>query len=128
MKGHGSHAVVPGLVYGHAHGLFGLHEAEAPIAIDDSRVRRFPLHFKGRTLDNMAPVDAAAILQQLDYAVGVATHQVGLHLVGGDDFRLLFRRPLGDLALIGDLVQVIVLKDGHGKTLRGVLMMLEVVH
>ena len=119
VDGHGGHAVILGLVDSHPHGLLRLHEAEAPVAVDDGSVGSFPLHHKGRTRNDVAPVDAAAILQQLNDAVGVVPHQVGLHLVGCDDLRLLFGRALGNVDMVGNLMQVFMGKYGHDANLPG---------
>ena len=116
MDGQGGDAVVLGLVNRHPHRLFGLDKAETPVAVDDGGIGRFPLHHKRRAGDDMAAVNAAAILGQLDDAMGIVADQVGFDLMGGDNFRLGRRRPLGDIDVISDPVQVIVGKDRHKET------------
>ena len=116
VDGEGGDAVGFGLVNRHPHRLFSLDEAETPVAVDDGGVGGFPLHYEGRAGDDVAAVDAAAILGQLDDAVGVVADEVGFDLMGGDDFGLVGRRSLGEVDVIGDAMQVVVGKDGHNGT------------
>jgi len=74
-----------GLFDGQPHGLFGHHEAEAPMAIDAGSGGRLADHFKGGAGDDVAFLDAVQIGGEKDDAVGVVADQVGVDLVAGDD-------------------------------------------
>ena len=73
-------------------------------------------HHEGRAGDDVAHVDALGVGGNLDNAVGVVAHQVGLDQVGGHRISLGVGRAFSAIYVIGRLVQVFGREDGHGET------------
>ena len=119
VDGDGGDAVGAGLVYRHAHGALGDHEAEAPVAVDDGSAGGLALHHEGRAGDDVADVDALGVGGNLDDAVGVVADQVGLDQVLGHRLRLGVGRALGAVYVVGHFLQVLGGKDGHNWTSGG---------
>ena len=90
--GEGGDAGLFGLVDGHARGLLGYHEAEAPMSVNNGGGWRFAQHLKRRAGNDVPAVNALAVFGYVNAAVGVVAHQVRFDLVGGDDFSLVGRR------------------------------------
>ena len=109
------------LVDGHTSRLFGHHEAEAPVSVNDGGSRRLAQHLKGRARNDVPAVNALAILGYMDTTVGVMPHQVRLDLVSGYDFGLVGRRPLGLVNGGRGFVQVFGSERGHERASVGLL-------
>ena len=101
VDGDGSDAVGTGLVYGHAHGPLGDHEAEAPVAVDDGGTGGLALHYEGCAGDDVTDVYALGVGGNLNDAVGVVAAKVGLDQVPGYGFGLGVGRALGAVDVVG---------------------------
>ena len=102
------------LLDGHTHCAFGNHEAEPPVAVDYRRCGGFVDDLERSAGYDVAPVDAPHVIGNVYHAVGIVADQVGLHLVGGDDFRLFMGDALRPVDMVGHPVQVFGVKDWHG--------------
>ena len=86
------------------------------MAVHDGGGGGFGKHLKGGAGDDVAAVNTLAVFGDVDDAVGVVADEVGLDLVGGDDFGFVGGGSFGAVDGGGGLMQVFGGKDGHWKT------------
>ena len=121
--GESGDAVLFGLGDGHPGSPFGDDEAEAPVAVDNGGGGGFGEHLKGGAGYDVAAVNALAVFGDVDDAVGVVSDEVGLDLVGGDDFGFGVGGAFGAVDGGGGLVQIFGGEGGHWGYLRGLVGM-----
>src|SRR5260370_24138709 len=87
--------------------------AEAPMAVDDGRGRRFLDDDPGRAGDDVADLDALDIGRDLDDPVRIMADQIGADDVAHDQRRLFFGRAGGDEQRAADLLETFGLYFRH---------------